>query len=80
MVSWADRDVVVVKPEADLVARFDAEFITKLLRDDDLSLRPDSMSHTYQYNHVDVSCVTAVPWLRGSPEDSALRWKPEMSA
>ncbi len=50
MVSWADRDVVVVEPEADLVAWFDAEFVTKLLRDNDLSLRPDSMSHTDQYN------------------------------
>jgi hypothetical protein len=52
MISWADRDVVVVEPEADLVARLDPELVTKLLRDDDLPLRPDSMSHTEQYNRL----------------------------
>ena len=43
-------DMVVMAPEADLVAWLDAEFQPKLLRDDDLALRTDAMSHTYKYN------------------------------
>ena len=54
MVSPADRDVVVVEPETDLVARPDAELVTERLRDHDLAFRPHSMSHTVQYNHRDL--------------------------
>lgn len=42
--------MVIVTPEADLVARLDAELVTKFLRDDDLPLWPDPVSHTKQYN------------------------------
>ncbi len=44
--------MIVVAPEADFVARLDAELITKLLRDDDLPFRTDTVSHTRQYNSV----------------------------
>jgi hypothetical protein len=42
----AERDVIVLTPEAHLVARFDAEVVSQILRDDDLPLWPNSMSHT----------------------------------
>jgi hypothetical protein len=48
----SDGDVIVVEPEADLVARLNAELIAKFLRDDDLSFRPNSMCHTGEYNRV----------------------------
>lgn len=43
-------DMVVVAPKVDLVARLDAEFHPKLLRDHDLALGTDAMSHTCKYN------------------------------
>lgn len=46
------RDVSVLEPEVDFVAWLDAEAITQLLRDDDLTLRADAMSHTGKYNLV----------------------------
>lgn len=48
--SRANRDVIVIEPEADLVARLDAQLVTQLLRDGDLTFRSDSVSHTAQYN------------------------------
>jgi hypothetical protein len=38
--------MVVVTPETDFVPRFDAEFVPELLRDHNLPLGPDTMSHT----------------------------------
>ncbi len=46
----ADSHMVVVAPEVDLVTRFYPEFVSQFLGDHDLALRPNSMSHTYQYN------------------------------
>lgn len=46
------RNVSVLEPEVDFVAWLDAEAITQLLRDDDLTLRADAMSHTGKYNLV----------------------------
>lgn len=50
MARRANRHMVVVAPEADLVARLDPEFVTQLLGDDDLTLGSDTMSHTGKYN------------------------------
>jgi len=50
MVGGADGDVVIVEPEVDLVARFDAELVSQLLGDDDLSFGADAVSHTEKYN------------------------------
>lgn len=50
MTRWADRDVVVVAPEADFVAGFDPELVAEFLRNDDLALGSDTVSHTDQYN------------------------------
>lgn len=44
--------MVTVTPEADLVARFDPQFVAQLLGDHDLTLRPDPVSHTPEYNSV----------------------------
>jgi len=46
----ADGDVVIVEPEAHLVARLDAELISQLLGDDDLPFGADTVSHTIEYN------------------------------
>ena len=50
MVGGADGDVVVVEPEVDLVAWFDAELVSQLLGNDDLPLGADAVSHTGKYN------------------------------
>jgi hypothetical protein len=50
MCSGANRDVIVVTPEVDLVARLDPEFVAQFLGNDDLAFGPDAMSHTRQYN------------------------------
>ena len=50
MVGGSDGDVVVVEPEVDLIAWFDAEPVAQLLGDDDLALGADAVSHTNQYN------------------------------
>jgi hypothetical protein len=42
--------MIVMAPEVDLVAGFDAQFVAKLLWDHDLALRADTMSHTIEYN------------------------------
>ena len=44
--------MVVLAPEADLVTRLDPEFVSQLLGNDDLALRPDTMSHTDEYNSI----------------------------
>lgn len=46
----ADGDMVAVSPEADLVARLDAEFVAQFLGDHHLALGANPMSHTQQYN------------------------------
>jgi hypothetical protein len=46
MTRRTDGDMVLVTPEADLVARLDAEFVTELFGDDDLTFGPDAVSHT----------------------------------
>lgn len=46
MVDGANGDVVVVEPEVDLVAWFDAELVAQLPGDDDLALSADAVSHT----------------------------------
>lgn len=43
--------MVVVEPEADFVTGMDTELVTQLLRDDDLTFPPNSVSHTAEYNH-----------------------------
>ena len=50
MVGGADGDVVVMEPETDLVAWLYAELGPQLLRDDNLPLRSDAVSHTGEYN------------------------------
>ncbi|GAC1377721.1 MAG: hypothetical protein NVSMB4_07270 [Acidimicrobiales bacterium] len=50
MVSGPDGDVIIVEPEVDLVARLDAQLISKFLGDDDLTFWADAMSHTDKYN------------------------------
>ena len=50
MVGGADGDVVIVEPEVDLVAWFDAELVSQLLGDDDLPFGADAVSHTVKYN------------------------------
>jgi len=41
-----DTDPAAVARNGDLVTRADPELITDRLRDDDLTLRPDALSHT----------------------------------
>ena len=50
MARRANRHMVVVAPEADLVARLDPEFVSQPLRDNDLTLGTDTVSHTDKYN------------------------------
>jgi hypothetical protein len=50
MLSETDGDVIVVEPEVDLVAGFDAQAVSQLLGDHDLPLGADTMSHTDEYN------------------------------
>lgn len=42
--------MIIVPPEADLVARLDPELVSQLLWDDNLTLGPDTVSHTNEYN------------------------------
>jgi hypothetical protein len=42
--------MITVPPEADLVARLDPELVSQLLWDDNLTLGPDTVSHTNEYN------------------------------
>ena len=42
--------MIIVPPEADLVARLDPELLSQLLWDDNLTLGPDTVSHTCEYN------------------------------
>lgn len=51
MTGRANRHMILVAPEADLVTRLDPKLVSQLLGDDDLSLRPNTMSHTVEYNH-----------------------------
>lgn len=46
----AHGDVTVVEPEGDFVTRMDTQLVAELLRDDDLTFRPNSVSHTDEYN------------------------------
>lgn len=57
MARRANRHMIVVPPEADLVARLDPEFVSQLFRDDDLTLGADTVSHTYQYNFAVIPSV-----------------------
>lgn len=50
MARRANRDMIIVPPEADLVARLDPELVSQRLWDDNLALGADTMSHTSQYN------------------------------
>ena len=51
MFGRANGDVIIVEPEVDVVAWFDAELVSQLLWDDDLSFGTDAVSHTVEYNH-----------------------------
>ncbi len=42
--------MVVVAPEADLVAGLDPQLLTELFGDDDLTLGADTVSHTVKYD------------------------------
>ncbi|MGB3410696.1 MAG: hypothetical protein WBA45_05820 [Microthrixaceae bacterium] len=46
VVRRANRDMIIVPPEADLVARLDPELVSQRLWDDNLTLGPDTVSHT----------------------------------
>lgn len=59
MVGGADGDVVVVEPEVDLVARFDAEVVSQFLGDDDLPFGAHAVSHTVKYNYENWPAITA---------------------
>lgn len=48
MLGGADDHVVIVEPEADLVAWFDAEVVSQLLGNDNLPVGSDTVSHTGQ--------------------------------
>lgn len=50
MVGGADGDVVVVEPEVDLVAWFDAELVAQVFGDYHLAFGAHAVSHTTQYN------------------------------
>ena len=50
MFGRTDGDVVIVEPEVDLVAWFDAELVSQLLRNDNLAFGAHAMSHTTQYD------------------------------
>ena len=50
MLRGANRDVVLVQPEVDLIAWFDAQLIAQLLGDDNLAFSANAMSHTSKYN------------------------------
>lgn len=54
----AHHHMIAVTPEVDFVAGFDAQFVTQILGNDDLSLRSDTMSHTDEYNWL-LSTVTS---------------------
>lgn len=43
---WPNRNVILVQPEADLVAGLDAELVAELLGNHNLPLRTHAMSHT----------------------------------
>ncbi len=61
MVGRSDGHVVVVEPEVDLVAWFDAELVSQFLGDHDLPFGSDAVSHTCQYNCGAPTAVTAAP-------------------
>lgn len=61
MACRANRHVVVVPPEADLVARLDPELVSQLLGDDDLTFGPDTVSHTDKYNFAAGCCRSLLP-------------------
>lgn len=42
--------MIVVQPEADLVARLDPELVSQCLWYDNLTFGADTVSHTYKYN------------------------------
>ncbi len=63
MARRANRHMVVVAPEADLVTRLDTELVPQLLRDDDLTFGADPVSHTDKYN--------LTPWVSLPPSASA---------
>ena len=77
------RHVIVMAPEVDLVAGFDAQLVAKLLWDHDLALRPDPMSHTVEYNRADAGTETPrrrsapISFVRGT---AALRWRDVLTA
>jgi hypothetical protein len=57
----ADGDMVSVAPEADFVARLDPELVSEFLGDDDLSLRPDAVSHTCEDDSTrDLVCLPRI--------------------
>ena len=62
------RHVVVMAPEVDLVAGFDAQLVAQRLWDHDLALRADTMSHTIEYNRA-TSTTSAFWHARHSPGD-----------
>jgi hypothetical protein len=51
--------MIIVPPEADLVARLDPELVSQRLWDDNLTLGADTVSHTYEYNLVTRSLLPA---------------------
>ncbi len=61
MFGGSNGDVVIVEPEIDLVAWFDAELVSQLLGDHDLPLGADAVSHTVKYNLRKPPAITAAP-------------------
>jgi hypothetical protein len=51
--------MIIVPPEADLVARLDPELVPQRLWDDNLTLGADTVSHTYEYNLASRSLLPA---------------------
>lgn len=72
MACRANRHMVIVAPEADLVTRLDPERVSQLLGDDDLALGSDAVGHTDKYNYGSLRTVfavssSAVASVTGSP-------------
>lgn len=49
--------MIILPPEADLIARLDPELISQRLWDDNLTLGADTVSHTHEYNLATLSLL-----------------------
>lgn len=64
--------MIIVPPEADLVARLDPELISQRLWDDNLTLGADTVSHTHKYNLATLSLLLGGSPVRRGPTGTGL--------